>query len=399
LTAVPYFGSGLLLAIASASIFSYGMVAALAGTMVPRLTWKFHLSAMEIGSLFLLQAAGMIVASLAVGPLIDWRGTRIAMLSALGALSAALLALPWSSRYEHLLGLMMLLGTGGGCLTTATSALISELAKQRRAALLSLTKCSYGLGGFATPLIGATLLSRDTIYLCYPIAALNLLIAAMVILTRFPRMSNRVMVNWSEARALFRLRSLQLLSLMLFLYVACEVGVFNWLPKYLISRGIPEASALAIVSVGFALGLVVGRLLFAVVLIRVPPHIVITVSSIVFTATMTLLLQSRQRTVYAVTVFITGLMMAPTFPSIVAIVGETFTRLTASAMGIVITCGWFGLAFSSRLIGYVSAQSGNGVQTGLWMLPVCSALLVALSVLLWQTTAARNKKYVGRGSN
>ena len=48
---------------------------------------------------------------------------------------------------------------------------------------------------------------------------------------------------------------LYMLALFLFLYVACEVGVWNWLTSYLISRNIDEAKALKILSLGFALGL------------------------------------------------------------------------------------------------------------------------------------------------
>ena len=45
---------------------------------------------------------------------------------------------------------------------------------------------------------------------------------------------------------------------MLFLYVACEVGVWNWLVRHLIAQGVSEAKALTILSLGFALGSAVG---------------------------------------------------------------------------------------------------------------------------------------------
>ena len=51
---------------------------------------------------------------------------------------------------------------------------------------------------------------------------------------------------------------LYLLSLMLFLYVACEVGMFNWLAKHLIAHGMAETAALNALSLGFATGLLAG---------------------------------------------------------------------------------------------------------------------------------------------
>jgi fucose permease len=50
-----------------------------------------------------------------------------------------------------------------------------------------------------------------------------------------------------------------LIGLFLFLYITCEVGMWNWLPRYLIAQGIPESRALNILSLGFALGLLIGR--------------------------------------------------------------------------------------------------------------------------------------------
>ena len=61
-----------------------------------------------------------------------------------------------------------------------------------------------------------------------------------------------------------------LLGFLLFLYVSCEVGVWNWLAAHLVAQGVAKDTALRIVSVGFALGLLVGRVAVAPVLIRVP---------------------------------------------------------------------------------------------------------------------------------
>ena len=44
---------------------------------------------------------------------------------------------------------------------------------------------------------------------------------------------------------------LYLLGLFLFLYITCEVGVWNWLPRHLIAQGVPESRALNILSLGF----------------------------------------------------------------------------------------------------------------------------------------------------
>jgi hypothetical protein len=48
------------------------------------------------------------------------------------------------------------------------------------------------------------------------------------------------------------------------------VGVWNWLAQHLIAQGIPESRALNILSLGFALGLLIGRVAVSRILISVP---------------------------------------------------------------------------------------------------------------------------------
>jgi len=54
--------------------------------------------------------------------------------------------------------------------------------------------------------------------------------------------------------------------------------------------------------------------------------------------------------------------------------------MTATAMGIVITCGWLGLVVSSPIIGNVAGASG--LQTALLLLPGFSVVMVLVNLAL-----------------
>ena len=136
--------------------------------------------------------------------------------------------------------------------------------------------------------------------------------------------------------------ALYLLSLFLFLYVACEVGVWNWLAKHLVAQGVPESQALNILSLGFALGLLIGRVVVSRILIKVAASTVTLYASMLMAVTTYLALQTTNPTVAWVAVFCAGLAMAPVFPTTLAMTGDAFPRATATAMGIVITFGWIG---------------------------------------------------------
>lgn len=144
----------LLLAVILA-IFVYGMTAATLGTILPDLSERFHLTPSQNGNIAFAQALGLILASLAVGPLLDAEGKKVGLVLGLSLISIALLALPRCKGYRHILLLLFLLGVGGGIVITGANALASDVGEAHRASTLNLVNLFFGLGGFVTPFIAA----------------------------------------------------------------------------------------------------------------------------------------------------------------------------------------------------------------------------------------------------
>jgi fucose permease len=186
----------------------------------------------------------------------------------------------------------------------------------------------------------------------------------------------------SEAGILLGRPVLYFFAMFLFLYVACEVGVWNWLAKHLIAQGIPESRALNILSLGFALGLLIGRVVVSRVLIKVPAVTVTLVAAVLMAITTYLMLISNDPTIAWVAVFCAGLAMAPVFPTTLAMVADAFPRGTATAMGIVITCGWIGLAVSSPVIGALAGTDPANLKSALLLIPACSVAMVLVNLAL-----------------
>ena len=80
--------------------------------------------------------------------------------------------------------------------------------------------------------------------------------------------------------------------------------------------------------------------------------------------------------------FFSGLAMAPVFPNIVALTGGAFDRATGTAIGIVITSGWTGLAVSSRIIGAIAGDDPRRLGTALYLLPAFSLLMILVNLAL-----------------
>jgi fucose permease len=371
---------GRLITAAILAIFVYGMIASVAGTIVPDVSKRFGLTPEQIGNVFLAQAIGLIIASVSVGPLLDNKGKKTGLLLGFVLIAIALFAVPNSTSYYMIMPFMLLLGLGGGIIVTAANALVSDISEERRASTLNLLNLFFGLGGLATPFIGANLLNHNTIALCYLIAGLTVATLVLHAATSMPGPTGERGFKFSEAGALLGRPALFLLSLLLFLYVSCEVGVWNWLPKHLEAQGIAPGTALNILSLGFALGLLIGRVVVSRILIKVAAPKVTLYAAVLMAITTYGMLQTNDATIAAVLVFFAGVAMAPVFPTTLAMVGDAFPRMTATAMGIAITSGWIGLAVSSRIIGAIAGTDPARIKTALLVLPAFSVLMILVNL-------------------
>jgi fucose permease len=365
------------------AIFVYGMIAAMLGTILPDLSDRFHLTPTQNGTIAFAQALGLMIASLGVGPLLDTEGDKVGLILGLALIAIALFWLPRSKGYLNIVFLLFLLGLGGGIVVTGANALVSGVSEAHRATALNLVNLFFGLGGLMTPFISANLFKRNWVRLCYTVASLTVVALAIQAVAKMPAPSGAAGFVLADAGPILGRPLLFMLGFFLFLYVSCEVGVWNWLPRHLIAQGIPESRALNILSLGFALGLLVGRVGVSPILIHVPAVKVTLAASIAMAVTTFLMLRTSKPALAAVLVFIAGLSMAPVFPTTLAMVGNAFPRMSGTAIGFVITCGWAGLAVSSRLIGAIAGDDPVRLKRALLLIPGAAVLMVGVNLAIW----------------
>ncbi|MGD0939693.1 MAG: MFS transporter [Terracidiphilus sp.] len=364
------------------AIFVYGMIAAMLGTILPNLSDRFELTPTQNGTIAFAQALGLIIASVAVGPLLDSEGKKIGLILGLALIAIALYVLPRSPGFRSILFLLFLLGVGGGIVVTGANALASDAGGAHRATALNLVNLFFGLGGLTTPFISANLFKSNWVRLCYTVATLTVIAVAVQAATTMPPPSGDARFLFADAGPVLGQPLLFLLGLFLFLYITCEVGVWNWLPRHLIAQGIPESRALNILSLGFALGLLIGRVGVSPILMSVSPVDVTLVASVAMAVSTYLMLRTSKPITAAILVFIAGVSMAPVFPTTLAIVGTAFPRMTGTAMGIVITCGWIGLAVSSRIIGAIAGPDPRRLRKALLVIPASAVLMAGLNLAI-----------------
>jgi fucose permease len=344
------------------------------GALLP----SYHLSHGQEGILGLTQAAGLIIASLSAGPVIDVRGNKLALLLGLLLVAAALFAAPNAGGYDGLLAVYFVLGLGGGIVVTGANSLVGTLAPDARGSAFNFLNLFFGLGGIVTTWAASYVFTPLT--LCYAVASLTVAALLVNAVAKMPGPSGEIAFRPSEIPGLLSSPTLILLSLFLFLYVSCEVGVWNWLKTYLMSAGFTAQRAGGVVSYGFAFGILVGRVVVSRILTRVKNITVLMASAVLITITTFAVLQKLGPTLLTVAVFCAGLAMAPVFPTALATVADTTPRGTATALGVAITCGWIGLAVSSRVIGYIADRTN--LHDGLLLLPAFGLAMVLVGVVL-----------------
>jgi fucose permease len=364
------------------AIFVYGMVAATLGTILPNLSDRFCLTPSQNGTIAFAQALGLILASLAVGPLLDAEGKKVGLLLGLSLILIALAALPRSAGYKTLILLMFVMGMGGGIVITGANALASDVSAGHRGSVLNLVNLFFGLGGFVTPFLAANLFGKNWVRLCYSIAGFTAVTLAFEMATHMPAPLAAHSSSFAGFGHLLQQPILLLLGFFLFLYVSCEVGVWNWLPQHLIAQGIPESRALNVLSVGFALGLLLGRVLVSPILIHVPATSVLLFASSAMAVTTYFMLRTKKPGVALALVAMAGISMAPVFPTTLAVVGDLFPAVTGSAIGFAITCGWIGLAVSSRAIGGIAGGDALRLRKALLVIPASAVLMVIMSLMM-----------------
>lgn len=374
----------MLIVAAILAIFVYGMIAAMLGTILPDLSKKFSLSPKQNGSIAMTQAIGLMIGSFFAGPLMDMQGVKAGLLLGLALVAMALLGLKTAKGYGMIAGLMLMLGIGGGAIVNGANGLppFIAIAAISTAGVFNILNLFFGLGGLVTPLVAARIFQNNSSKLLLFAATITAATLAFSTVTAMPAPKGSVSFQGSAVGDLITQPSLMLLALTLFLYVACEVGVWNWLVRHLIAQGLTENKALTILSLGFALGLLVGRVAVSPILSSVTPERVLLGSALLMAVTTYAMLQTSSAGMAQGLEFLAGLAMAPVFPTTLAIVGARFTAMAATATGIALTAGWFGLVISSPIIGGIAGDDPKGLKKALLLLPVASLIMAAVSFAL-----------------
>ncbi|RIK72224.1 MAG: MFS transporter [Planctomycetota bacterium] len=366
----------------------FGVVFLSLGSVNNLLAERFQLDDVAIGTLTALLPLGILLGSLAFGPVVDRFGYRWMLAGAALAVGAGLEGLAFTTSKLVVQLCVLVIGVGGGVLNGATNALAADVSEGQRAARLSLLGVFFGIGALAMPSTLA-LLSR---YYSLPtivasIGAAVLIPAAYCLAIDFPPPKQRA----DDASLLDGLRLLRD-PVFLFAGLALAVqsgmeGLSNdWMTRYLkkvtFAGRLHAEWQLQLGLIATAGAMTLARLALAGILRRVDCRAVLA-ASLGLTAVGAALFRSTPEYGTALlAALLVGAGLAAVFPIVLSYIGDLYPDRSGTAFSAIFVIALTGNMAVNKAFGYVA--HAHGVEQYATMMLSCLAVSAVLLTIVVQ---------------
>jgi FHS family glucose/mannose:H+ symporter-like MFS transporter len=319
-----------------------------------------------IGLFYFLFAASYATGSLGGGLVTERLGRRTVLSLAAALHGVALVTLGLAPSWAVFLVAAVPAGLGAGGLDGGGNGLFLDLFRTGRGRALNLLHLFFSLGALGAPLavgrlvdlgVGWQLILLGTGLAAMPVAALY----AVVAMPGGRRARSGVPSGETEALGrLDRMRGrlaapLLLLGLAIACYVASEIGVSNWLVRFL--EPVPLSEATTALSLFWA-GLTLGRLVSARLSDRFDHLRFVTVSVAAMSLALLGAILVPSVPVSIALFALTGFASGPVFPMIIALGGERYPDRSAAVGGFLSGVAVAGSVIYPPVMGFLSVTVG-----------------------------------------
>ncbi|KFA61196.1 hypothetical protein S40285_08978 [Stachybotrys chlorohalonatus IBT 40285] len=381
------------------SLFVSGANDAAYGALIPYLETYYDLSYLVISLIFLSPFAGFVISAATNNWLHLNVGQRWIAFTCGACHAVAFLILSQHPPYPVLVFAYAITGLGNGIGLAAWNSFIGNL--DRANELLGFMHATYGAGATVSPLIATTMITQGQLqwyHFYYVLLAMAVVECGALTWSFWSKTAQnyRDTVHTENSRsegtrvALFVMphaRVVWLCALFLLGYVGVEVALGGWIVQFMLRVRNADPFNAGMTSVGFWLGITVGRMVLGMVI----PKLGVKLSLLVFIpVTMGLQLVLwlvPQFHVSAVAVALQGFFLGPMFPCVIVAATMLLPRhLHVSAIGFAAAFGGSGAAVLPFAVGAIA--EAEGVQV---LQPIILAILAVL-FLIWLCVPKPEKK-------
>ena len=331
-----------------------------------------------LSSLFLL----FPFASVAAGYAADRSSKRQLIILGLLLMAAAFVLSALFDRIQARTLAVLLFGLGAGIIESQSSALLSDRYPGRERSIMNISQSFFSAGAAGGPLLIALVYrlkpGTGAATFLWAAAALSTLMIGLFFLghERPDRQERPQPAGFIE---MIKKPDLQLLALVIFLYVAAEIGTAGWLAKYT-GLYLDLSAELAPIAITiFWAGLGISRVLAGVLPHPVSDRVLLA-GSLAFTlVAQVFTFLSGSLVPILIGIGLIGLGMGAVWPTLVAIAGRLFRESSGTAVGIMVAAGGLGTPVIQPIIGLLSDPNRLGLRftlLGLALLTLVNLVLV-----------------------
>jgi fucose permease len=334
-----------------------------------------------LGIYYLIYAATYASGSFGGGVVTERLGRRRVLAFAALSHGIGIAALGVMPEWTVVLASAVPAGLGAGALDGGSNGLILDLYPASRGRALNTLHVFFSLGALASPLVVGPLVDAGTAWQAIVVgtAAGTVPVAGLYAVARLPhgRHAAADRVDSRPGSPIALTWPLLTLEVAIGCYVASEVGVSDWLVRFLDS--VPLGLATVSLSLFWA-GLGLGRIVASRVADRFDhlqfTAVAITVASVAIIAAVVVPSVGASIALFA----LVGFAFGPVFPMIIAIGGERFPERSAAVSGFLIAAAVVGAVIYPPVMGFLSVTVGLAsamLGAGLIGLACAGSLLVA----------------------
>ena len=361
-------------------IFLFGVSMVIIGSTLPVLKERFGMSDVEAGGLFSILPLGLLVGSVAFGPIADKYGYRWVLAVASVLLSLGGLGIAHAGSVNLLRICIFLFGIGGGVMNGASSALVSDLSeKEKKITNLTWLGAFFGIGAFFMPM-ALSVIDKAYHTLVIDVACvLSLLIAILFAVIAYPVTIQKDKISFRLIPVFFKNKLFIAICLYLFFQSAFEAIVNNWTVSYFLDLNVNEDKALYAFS-SSVLGMIVMRVLTGSVLKKMRFNQLMGLALFILAIGLILLILPTPYYLKVAGMFLIGSGLAPGFPVMLGTAGELFKEVSATAFSFAMLVALIGNTLINYTTGVLTEKYGMGVFPYVILTEIIAMILIFMII-------------------
>jgi fucose permease len=345
--------------VGSLTLLMIGWTGLLVPSLIRSVEDAFDQNDAGIGVAYLAYALAYAAGSIFGGQIIERVGRRPILAGAAVLHGVGIAGLGLAPSWPVFVAAMLPAGIGAGCLDGGSNGLVLDVYREGRGRAMNLLHISFSVGALLAPFVIGQAIEAgtawNTIMLVSAVPLAALAVAYLIVPMPSGRRLGVALTGGLAAAGSLLSGPLLLLGLAIASYVAAEIGVSNWLVRFL--EPAPIATATLALSLLWT-GATVGRLLSAAIADRFD-HLRFTIVCIVLMGLAIGAAVAAPSLPVSMALFaLSGIASGPVFPMIVALGGERFPDRSAAVGGALVGCAVVGSTIYPPAIGFLSVTVG-----------------------------------------